>query len=527
MCWTRLLLLTAMLLSGVVANAQVLYEGKLGPIKYDMRGVDKTVKPQIRDAVRERLTPMFSGKGEVVYRIDFKVRAGDTRSERPKKGQGIVGAFRAEWQATMELSRYRPDRESLAVTTFPLWVILQTEQYRGPRGSDHQQYHLMRILPERMAIALREFRGEDVSDAVAGYQRMMNRPVNIVEGLTRVVSGVTVGVSAAGKAGMGILEVIGDPAVAGVIHDGLQQANRDMVARDREFQRQALEIQAMVHEARNESIEQLRQRTAQQRQQRPPPITTNVAAPQGSHSAQVDEAREKCLARGAQWVASKRHCLLHRSVAERRKACESNGGVLLEQDWICWRGTSSGRGYVSENLDRTATGAYAGSNQASAGQSGAQSAQATGQRESSSPSVAASSADSSSVGAAAKACEPVNQQGVRIPMTRIPERYHCYMFSDERLLEWGRQDMSSSSFFYEAASEERARSDAVGRLRSKALKQCRQMGFGAGVSLFGEDYSKGALVRAKAENCQSNARMGSTFWMCEAQGSFRCGQPQS
>ena len=111
-------------------------------------------------------------------------------------------------------------------------------------------------------------------------------------------------------------------------------------------------------------------------------------------------------------------------------------------------------------------------------------------------------------------------------MTRIPQRYHCYMFSDERELSWGAPDMTSSAFFYEASSEDSARSDALNRLSNKAVKQCKQMGFGASVSLFGQGYSVGELVRGEAENCRSSVRMGSTFWMCDAQGSFRCGQPQ-
>lgn len=533
MFFIRLLSMGIVLLAAQHLQAQVLYEGKLGPIKYEMSGVKKEVKPQLRNAVRERLKPMFSGEGEVVYRIDFKVRSDDLVGISPKKG--TIGLVKAKWRVTMEMSRFRPDQESLAVASFPLWANLLTTEYRyhhikrgGPTGTAHPQYQLIKLLPARMEIALRDFRDQDVSMSLAGLNRKMDKPIHVTDGIARAFSGITVGISTAGDAGMSVLEVIGDPAVAGAINNGLQQANRDMAARDREFQRQAVEIQAMVHEARNDSLEDLQRRTALQRQQQENLANkSRVIMSQGNSAEQVDTAKQKCLARGAQWVADKRHCLLQRSLAERRAACESNGGVLFAEEGICWRGTVGGNAYVSESIERTANGELTGSRTMpdvkSRGGGGGNNVALSSSGMSQSSSKRGGDAAGSTVGAD---CEPINQQGVRIPMTRIPKRYHCYKFSDERLLAWQKADMNAGAFFYEASSEQRARSDALNRLQDKAIKQCKSMGFGSSVSLFDEQFNAGGLVRGKAKNCYSNNRMGTTFWMCEAEGSFRCGERQ-
>lgn len=515
------------LLLGLASFAHAELEGKLGPIRTSYEGVNATIQADIQESIRRDIAAkQFTGNKDRIYALYLKVRKIATEVNIYNGKRYGVGQVKLVWQVSVQLSEFRPGSEDLAAATFRVQAIdegLVSTHYNQDEDIDPAR-HLREFFPARLSLYFDELNQRDISAQLQQLEVQMATAQSKVSAIDKIgvayvdgVNSVGRGIAKTGRAvGKGV-EFFGDPDVAASLNKKMSAVSAELTELNRQNEMRALEVQEIMLEARNANVATF--------------DSTDISAPSAIPVRRVaaptagteDTAKMKCLARGAQWQADKRICTLERSVEQRRKACVDGGGVLFEQDYICWKGMANTNGYVSEDLRRTAPGGTAEQGGASASSlTTASSIGSTTESANGTPSRKSSATS----GGAQTTCEPINQQGVRIPKEGIPEKYWCYMFSDERLIEWNKADQSAGDFFYEAADERRAKKDAEMRLREKAQRQCRDLGFSGTASIFNAEYQRGNLVRASAVNCRKATRMGSEGWMCDAEGSFRCGQRQ-
>jgi len=120
-------------------------------------------------------------------------------------------------------------------------------------------------------------------------------------------------------------------------------------------------------------------------------------------------------------------------------------------------------------------------------------------------------------------CMPEDEHGVRIPAAGIPKNKWCYIYTLQRPLSWTDTDINNSPlglFGYESGSPEGARNQVELSMATKAKEICKAEGYDG---IYDNDYRFGELIHWSEVDCEEKVRLGSTFYFCRGDATYRCG----
>lgn len=257
MSLNKLFILIITLSFGSLCQGESLFQGKLGPIKYNVENLPKYLKAEIRNSVRKESKKLFTGDKDHVFRLDYKVTQVDQDKVYPNSG-GTVGLLYARWRVTLTFSKYKPSKSIIGVTTFEIYSTHQTDSMSVPSKSDDPKHSLPELLSKRIPIALEEISGKNISFSLGQLERRMAK-IQTTGVSTRAFSNLGVGLKKTGKAVGSALEFLSDPAIAGAINSKIQSAGAELNSMQQENFRRGLEIQSMVMESRNDSPYEIKQ----------------------------------------------------------------------------------------------------------------------------------------------------------------------------------------------------------------------------------------------------------------------------
>ncbi|CAA0092936.1 Uncharacterised protein [Zhongshania aliphaticivorans] len=329
-------------------------DGVLGPMRLQLEDVAGSVRQDIQSQARSLSSPHFSGNRERVYRLDLLLREVNVVKQMSRSKAPSPGVATHFYSLTLKLSLYRPDKEDLAVSVVPLRSINKV-MFEAVAYYPDPDKNLPGFVSRRIELFFKALDGQNISDELAVLEHDMSTPQDKpsagISAFYAVGNSLIDTSKAVGSAIGSGLKIIGDPRFSAALNQKITSAGDELNELSRQNYARSARLQAMIYDANNKDAGVLARDLEKQNVSaaRASPV---LSLPESAQSSELsaDTAGQRCLARGAQWDAARRVCTLERSVAERREACASSGGILYEEDHLCWRQMGGSNAFVSEKL---------------------------------------------------------------------------------------------------------------------------------------------------------------------------------